>query len=169
MTTGFNMASIVASTDHEAGDKDERNQASCVQEPEMLTRGKLATQTGCNIETIRYYETTGLLPAPARTASGYRSYSDDHLRRLRFIQRARALGFSADQVRELLELSDPQQGHTRAEVKSLTEVHIDEIAGKIRDLQRIKRRLTEISSHCDGSALGAETCPILETLFDENA
>lgn len=135
----------------------------------MLTRGKLAAQTGCNIETIRYYETTGLLPEPARTASGYRSYNGDHLRRLHFIQRARALGFSAEQVRELLELSDPQKGHTRAEVKSLTETHIETIAGKIRDLQRIKRRLTQISSHCDGSTLAAETCPILETLFDESA
>ena len=73
----------------------------------MLTRGKLAARTGCNSETIRYYETIGLIPAPARTASGYRSYSDEHLRRLNFIMRARALGFSSDQVRELIELSDP--------------------------------------------------------------
>ena len=70
----------------------------------MLTRGKLATQTGCNIETIRYYEATGLLPAPARTAAGYRVYNDDHLRRLHFIQRGKSLGFSSDQVRELLDL-----------------------------------------------------------------
>ena len=133
----------------------------------MLTRGKLAAETGCNIETIRYYETTGLLPAPARTASGYRSYSDDHVRRLHFIQRARTLGFSGDQIRELLELSDPGENHTRAAVKSLTEAHIDAISGKIRDLQRIKRRLSQISSHCDGSADSAESCPILESLFDE--
>jgi MerR family mercuric resistance operon transcriptional regulator len=134
----------------------------------MLTRGKLATQTGCNIETIRYYEATGLLPAPARTTAGYRVYNEDHLRRLHFIQRGKSLGFSSDQVRELLDLHDPGENHTRAAVKSLTESHIDAIAGKIRDLQRIKRRLSEISSYCDGSAQSADTCPILESLFDDH-
>ena len=133
----------------------------------MLTRGKLAAQTGCNIETIRYYENTGLLPAPSRTPAGYRSYDEDHLRRLKFIQRARALGFANDQIRELLDLSNPGEGHTRAEVKSLTEAHIDAISRKISDLQRIRRRLSQVSSYCDGSGKGAETCPIIESLFDE--
>ena len=133
----------------------------------MLTRGKLAKQTGCNIETIRYYETTGLLPPAARTAAGYRVYSEDHLRRLNFIRRAKALGFSSEQVRELLALTDPGEDHTRAAVKSLTETHIDAIAGKIRDLQRIKRRLSQISSFCDGSQRSADTCPILESLFED--
>jgi MerR family mercuric resistance operon transcriptional regulator len=134
----------------------------------MLTRGKLATQTGCNIETIRYYEATGLLPAPARNASGYRIYDADHLRRLNFIQRARALGFSSEQIHELLDLSAPGEDHTRGAVKSITETHIKAIADKIRDLQRIKRRLSQISSFCDGSARGADTCPILDSLFDES-
>jgi len=132
----------------------------------MLTRGKLATQTGCNIETIRYYEAIGLIPAPARTESGYRSYSNEHLRRLNFIQRARALGFSSEQIQGLVELSAPEGNHTRADVKSLTEAHIDEIAAKIRDLQKMKKRLSQISSFCDGSDKSAETCPILESLFD---
>ena len=133
----------------------------------MLTRGKLAARTGCNIETIRYYEATGLLPAPARTAAGYRVYNDDHLRRLNFIQRAKSLGFSSEQIRELLHLSDPGKDHTRAAVKSLTQAHIETIGDKIRDLQRIKRRLSQISSFCDGSAKSADTCPILVSLFDE--
>jgi len=133
----------------------------------MLTRGKLAAQTGCNGETIRYYEKIGLLPAPARTPSGYRSYSDEHLRRLNFIMRARELGFSGDQVRELIELSDPGSDHTRAEVKTLTERHIEAISSKISDLQRIKRRLNQISSFCDGSSRHAASCPILESLFEE--
>ena len=134
----------------------------------MLTRGKLATQTGCNIETIRYYEATGLPPAHARNAWGYRIYGADHLRRLNFIQRAKSLGFSSEQVRELLDLHDPGDNHTRAAVKSLTASHIDAIADKIRDLQRIKRRLSLISSYCDGSAQSADTCPILESLFDDS-
>ena len=131
----------------------------------MLTRGKLATQTGCNIETIRYYETIGLLPAPARTASGYRAYSDEHLRRLNFIQRARSLGFSSEQTRGLLDLTEAEGNKTRADVKSLTEAHIDEISQKIKDLQKIKKRLRQISSFCDGSGKSASTCPILEDRF----
>lgn len=134
----------------------------------MLTRGKLATHTGCNIETIRYYETIGLLPAPARTASGYRAYSDEHLRRLNFIQRARSLGFSSEQTRGLLDLTEAEGNKTRADVKSLTEAHIDEISQKIKDLQKIKKRLRQISSFCDGSGKSASTCPILESLFDDN-
>ena len=98
----------------------------------MLPRGKLAARIGCNSETIRYYEATGLLPAPARNASGYRIYSADHLRRLNFIQRAKALGFSSEQLRGLLNLHAPGENHTRAAVKSLTESHIDTIADKIR-------------------------------------
>jgi MerR family mercuric resistance operon transcriptional regulator len=133
----------------------------------MLTRGKLAAQTGCNIETIRYYETIGLIPVPARTASGYRCYEDEHVRRLHFIQRAKALGFSSDKIHGLLHLTDPGEVHTRAEVKSLTQEHIDEIAVRIRDLQKIKRRLNQISSFCDGSDKSAQTCPILESLFDD--
>jgi len=134
----------------------------------MLTRGKLASETGCNIETIRYYEAIGLLPAPARTRSGYRSYSEEHLRRLNFIQRAKALGFSSEKVLGLLALTDSGGHHTRADVKSLTQAHIDEIATKIRDLQKIKKRLSQISSFCDGSDESADTCPILESLFDDS-
>lgn len=134
----------------------------------MLTRGKLATRTGCNIETIRYYETIGLLPAPGRTAAGYRTYSDEHLRRLNFIQRARLLGFSSEQTRGLLDLTEAEGNKTRADVKSLTEAHIDEISQKIKDLQKIKKRLKQISSFCDGSDKSASTCPILESLFDDN-
>jgi len=134
----------------------------------MLTRGKLATQTGCNIETIRYYETIGLIPAPARTTSGYRAYSHEHLRRLNFIQHARSLGFSSEQTRGLLDLTEAEGNKTRADVKSLTETHIDEISQKIKNLQKIKKRLQQISSFCDGSEESASTCPILESLFDDN-
>ena len=135
---------------------------------DMLTRGKLATATGCNIETIRYYENIGLLPQPDRTAAGYRRYDEEHLRRLRFIQRAKALGFSSAQIHSLLELTDSDGHHTRADVKSLTEAHIDEISARIRDLQKIKRRLSQISSFCDGSDESAQTCPIIESLFDQH-
>ena len=131
----------------------------------MLTRGKIAQQTGCNIETIRYYEKSGLLPVPARTGSGYRIYTQDHVRCLHFIQRAKELGFSANQIQELLNLSKGA-GHTRADVKSLTEEHINDVSQKIKDLQKLKNRLRQISSHCDGSSESAENCPIIVSLFE---
>ena len=134
---------------------------------EKLTRGKLAAQTGCHIETIRYYEKTGLLDAPERSATGYRLYNHNHLRVLHFIQRSKSLGFSNDQIQSLLELSDSSQQHTRAEVKALTEDHINTISDKIKDLQKIRKRLEGISSHCDGSGMTAESCPILVSLFQE--
>ena len=132
----------------------------------MMTRGQLADATGCHIETIRYYEKIGLLPEPSRNHAGYRIYHDEHLRRLGFIQKARALGFSADQTKELLEISD-NENHTRAEVKHLTENHINAVSNKIKDLKKLQKRLKEISSHCDGSSKPANTCPILTTLFDD--
>ena len=73
---------------------------------EKLTIGKLASATGMKVETIRYYEQIGLLPAPTRSAANYRTYEQEHLRRLSFIRRARDLGFSIDQVRELMGLAD---------------------------------------------------------------
>ena len=133
----------------------------------MLTRGKLASKTGCNLETIRYYEKIGLIPVPQRTGSGYRVYGDEHLKSLNFIQRARTLGFSTEHIRGFLELSGQRSQHTRAEVKSLTEDHIGEVSAKIRDLEKLRERLTQISSHCDGSGKSAEDCPILVSLFDE--
>lgn len=133
----------------------------------MLTRGKLAERTGCNAETIRYYEKTGLLPDPPRNASGYRIYGDEHIRLVGFIQRARALGFAAEPLRDLLDLTTASGKHTRAEVKGLTQQHIDEISDKIKDLQKLKKRLIEISSHCDGADATARDCPILISLFDQ--
>ena len=129
-----------------------------------LTRGKLAARTGCNIETIRYYEKVGIIPEPERTPAGYRVYDDEHVKRLQFILRAKELGFSAERIRGLLNLLD-EATHTRAEVKSLTEQHIQEISHKIKDLKKLKKRLDEISSHCDGSDKSAKSCPILISIF----
>ena len=74
-----------------------------------LPIGALSRQTGCNIETIRYYEKAGLLPVPARSPAGYRRYGSTHLRRLTFVRRARALGFSIEDVRKLLKLADERK------------------------------------------------------------
>ncbi|MGB3408591.1 MAG: MerR family transcriptional regulator, partial [Jannaschia sp.] len=91
-----------------------------------LTRGDLARATGCNIETIRYYEKIGLLPDPPRTDAGYRIYSAAHATRLRFILRARELGFSMEDIRGLLGLEDGA-APTCAEVKERTERHLADV------------------------------------------
>ena len=91
-----------------------------------LTRGDLARATGCNIETIRYYEKTGLLPDPPRSAAGYRIYSAAHATRLRFILRARKLGFSMEDIRGLMGLDDGA-APTCAEVKERTERHLADV------------------------------------------
>lgn len=135
----------------------------------MITRGKLAQRTGCNIETVRYYEKVGLIPEPARSEAGYRLYTEEHEKRLRFILRAKELGFTPGSIRNLLTISDAGDEYTRAEVKTLTETHIEDISDKIRDLQKLKKQLNQISSFCDGSTKSAKSCPIMINLFGQSA
>ena len=125
--------------------------------------GTLSRQTGCNIETIRYYELEGLMPHPPRTAGGHRVFGDEHLKRLTFIRRSRELGFTLEEVRGLLTTVDG--GHaTCAEVKAVTLDHIDDIRGKMADLKKLERVLSELAAQC----IGSETpdCPIVEALFE---
>jgi MerR family mercuric resistance operon transcriptional regulator len=126
-----------------------------------LTIGKLSEETGVNIETIRYYERIGLVPAPPRSQGRQRLYEDLHRRRLTFIRRARALGFSLNDTRDLLGLA---RGHelTCADVKALTERHLADIRGKIRDLRQLDRMLSTLAAKCRGSTV--PDCPILDAL-----
>ncbi|MGH8605650.1 MAG: MerR family transcriptional regulator [Gammaproteobacteria bacterium] len=125
--------------------------------------GALSKRTDCNIETIRYYERIGLLPKPPRAPSGYRMYKLDDVNRLRFIRRARSLGFTLDAVRGLLKLSDDQ---TCNEVSLITKRHLKEIAEKIADLRAMQRVLSDLVKHCDaGGTLG---CPLIEALSRES-
>lgn len=126
-----------------------------------FTRGDLARATGCNIETIRYYEKTGLLPDPPRTDAGYRVYSAAHATRLRFILRARELGFSMEDIRGLMGLEDGA-APTCAEVKERTERHLADVRAKIADLRRIEKVLSVTAARCSGEDV--PDCPVLETL-----
>lgn len=123
--------------------------------------GKLSRRTGCNIETIRYYEKAGLLPAPPRTAGGHRLYDGEHARRLGFVRRSRELGFSLDEIRALLDLADGEELDC-GEVKAITLRHLREVKEKIRDLKKLERTLTRISGACEGGI--APACPILDAL-----
>ncbi|ALG92341.1 MULTISPECIES: MerR family transcriptional regulator [Rhodobacterales] len=126
-----------------------------------LTRGDLARATGCNIETIRYYEKTGLLPDPPRSAAGYRIYSAAHATRLRFILRARELGFSMEDIRGLMGLNDGA-APTCAEVKERTERHLADVRAKISDLRRIESVLAATASRCSGAEV--PNCPVLDAI-----
>jgi MerR family mercuric resistance operon transcriptional regulator len=126
-----------------------------------LSIGEPSRRTGVNIETIRYYERIGLLPAPPRSRGRHRLYDDLHRQRLAFIRRSRALGFSINDTRDLLGLA---RGHnlTCAEVRTLTEQHVASIRGKIRDLKKLDRVLSDLAAKCGG--LSVPECPILDAL-----
>ncbi|WP_435104102.1 MerR family transcriptional regulator [Arhodomonas sp. AD133] len=125
--------------------------------------GELAAETGVKIETIRYYERVEILPAPARTANNYRTYTRTHLRRLRFVRRARALGFTLDEVRTLLAMIDGGD-YTCAEVKTLGERHLADIRAKIAELRRMEDVMGQVVEQCSGAR--TPDCSMLEALFD---
>jgi MerR family mercuric resistance operon transcriptional regulator len=128
-----------------------------------LSIGELSKQSGVNIETIRYYEKIGVMPAPGRSTSGYRVYDADHLKRLSFVRRSRQLGFSLDEIRGLLRLVDGD-AYTCAQVRKLTLEHVAEIRRKIADLKRLKQVMEEMAAQCSGER--APECPIIDALFD---
>jgi len=126
-----------------------------------LKRGEMARRTGCNLETIRYYEKIGLLLEPPRNANSYRIYDNTHVRRLRFILRGRELGFSIEDIRGLLVLVDGGT-QTCAEVKARTGHHLTDVRAKIADLRRVEAILVKTAAQCSGDE--APECPILEAL-----
>src|ERR1700754_1780368 len=111
--------------------------------------GELGEATATKVETIRYYEQTGLLPPPERTSANYRRYGADHLTRLSFIRRSRDLGFSIDQVRALLDLSD-DRGRDCCTVDEIATDHLREVDRKIADLQALRRELSRLITSCKG-------------------
>jgi MerR family transcriptional regulator, mercuric resistance operon regulatory protein len=123
--------------------------------------GELSRRTGCNIETIRYYERIGLLPAPARSAGRYRVYETCDVRRLTFIRRARELGFTLDAVRALLGLSGDGSAAC-PEVRELAAGHLAEVRAKIADLQALERVLADAVRRCAAGELPG--CPIIDAL-----
>ena len=129
---------------------------------ERISIGDLAKGTGTKVVTVRYYEQIGLLPAPSRTAGNYRTYSNEHMRRLRFIRRCRGLGFTLDQIRDLLRLSS-QKDEECAEVDRITAQHLIEIEQKISDLKRLAKELRRLNNCCQGNGIIAD-CRILEAL-----
>ena len=129
-----------------------------------LLIGDLATRTGCRVETVRYYERAGVMPAPARSSGGHRLYTLEHLKRLHFIRRCRDLGIGLDRTRELLALVDTG-GNTCDEVRVIAEHHLDTIRGKIADLRRMERVMKDMVATCSTGAV--PYCPIIDALYWE--
>ena len=128
----------------------------------VLTIGQLARNAGMGVETVRFYERRGLIAEPARTASGYRQYPKDVVARLNFIRRAKELGFSLREIKELLELRvDPDT--TCGVIKQRAVAKITEIEVRIAALEKIKQALVRLSMACRGHGPTSE-CPILDAL-----
>ncbi|MCZ2075915.1 MAG: MerR family DNA-binding protein [Bryobacterales bacterium] len=127
--------------------------------------GELADQSQVNLQTIRYYEREGLLPKPPRLASGYRVFSPDAVRRVRFIKRAQELGFSLKEIKELLSIRvDPRRDCS--DVQRLAKAKLADIDQKIRTLRAMKEVLSRLATVCPGRGPSTE-CPILES-FEPN-
>jgi len=130
--------------------------------PSLLGIGEMSRQTGVGIETIRYFEKIGMMPAPERSEGGNRRYNTEHLQRLFFINRCRQIGFNQSEIKALLSMVDVK-GVTCAEVHSITIEHIADIKKKIRDLRKLEKVLTQMANECSRGDI--PECPIIETLF----
>ncbi len=127
-----------------------------------LTIGKLAKRAGVSTDTVRFYERCGLLQPPERTASNYRVYPEKEVQRLQFIVRAKNLGFTLNEIKDLLSLrGDPNA--TKGQVKALAETKIADLQERIAEMQKILESLIRITETCSGEGL-ADDCPILAAM-----
>lgn len=129
--------------------------------------GELARRSGVGIDAIRFYERETLLPPPARQASGYRQYDVDTLDRLRFIRRAKVLGFSLTEIRDLLALSQ-QAGSDMAAMRRAAALKLADVDAKLTELSRIREALAGLVAACPGHG-ELETCPIINALAGKSA
>lgn len=127
-----------------------------------ISIGKLAKNSGIGVETIRFYERRGLIPEPPRAPSGYRRYPDEAVKRLRFIRRAKELGFKLDEIITLLAL---QNGGDAADIKTTTQAELAQISARMRDLQNMRDALFELDSRCSEPG-PVDGYPIIEALAD---
>lgn len=130
-----------------------------------FTIGALAKQAEVAIDTIRYYEREGLLPRPQRRASGYREYGEATLRRVRFIRRAKDLGFTLDEIRELLELETDRERGVEV-VKQRAMKRLEELDRRLAQLTEMRNELAQLVEACPGCG-EPECCPILSTMHGE--
>lgn len=128
--------------------------------------GELAQRTGVAVDTVRFYERQGLLPPPLRRASGYRSYAVADVARLRFVRRAKALGFTLEEIRGLLALSDRREDDMGG-LKAAAAVKLADVERRLQELTRIRDGLRTLIASCPGHGALAQ-CPILHALDTES-
>jgi MerR family mercuric resistance operon transcriptional regulator len=131
-----------------------------------MTRGEVAERAGVNPETVRYYERKGLIPKPRRSDGGIRLYDDTYIDRLRFIRRAKELGFTLAEIKGLLDLRVDEEATCR-DVKAHAEEKLDEVKTKLHDLRHIRDALSELADACDREEGPTSECPILDALKAE--
>lgn len=127
--------------------------------------GELAKRSGVGIDTVRFYERQGLLPKARRLASGYRVYDPGDVKRLRFVRRAKALGFTLEEIRDLLALSDHRDDDMAA-LKGLATEKLADVQAKLAELNRIREGLETLVVACPGHGALAQ-CPILNALSED--
>ncbi len=125
-----------------------------------LTIGRLAEEAGVNVETIRYYQRRGLMLEPDKPEQGHRRYAVDTVKRVRFIKRAQALGFTLVEIGSLLELDET---HACAETRQLASHKLEKIEAKLVDLRAMRKALTTLLRQCDAGAMKGN-CPIIDAL-----
>src|SRR5215212_6625308 len=133
---------------------------------DRITTSVLAARAGVNLQSIRFYERMALLPKPPRTASGYRIFTPDSVRRVRFIKRAQELGFTLKEIKELLALR-PDPVTSCADVRRRAQQKREDIERKIHDLRKLTKALTRLVGAC-GTRRVTSACPILESLDSRN-
>ncbi len=126
--------------------------------------GKLSKLTGCNIETLRYYEREGLLPPPPRGENGYRYYNDDTVSRVKFILHGKQLGFSLKDISELLSIRVDKTASTCADVKQIALGKLAVIRQRIEELETMYQALDRVAQACDGASHSADYCTILQAM-----
>lgn len=131
---------------------------------DTYTIGQLSKLTNCKVETVHYYERSGLMPNPPRSAGGHRIYDVNHAKRLKFIRRSRELGFSIEQIKTLLKYID-EPGHSCGEVKSMAIAQAREVQHKIDDLERLKTALNTMVKQCKTEYYPVDDCPIIDALY----
>ena len=126
--------------------------------------GELARLSGTSPDTLRYYEKIGLLAPNLRSSNGYRQYNQETLQQLRFIRRAKAVGFSLKECRQLLTIFKTRDAHTCAEVKDLTEIKLLQLQQQMLELEAMHSTLKQIADACCGGSASALSCSILDSL-----
>jgi MerR family Zn(II)-responsive transcriptional regulator of zntA len=132
----------------------------------MMKISELAEQTGLTAHTLRFYEKHGLIRASERSEAGYRYYNDADVRRAEFVKTARNIGFSLDDIGQLLSIRLDKDSHSCQEVTDITEHKLNEVNGKIAELQMMQQALQRLLASCCGGPENATHCSIIEALED---